>query len=73
MSAPYDPRAAALDALAAMRWPDVSEPPVEQVEAATALLRASYGAGALRVLVSLKDINTAWRAGREGRPLAPPK
>ena len=68
---PYDPRAAALNALAAMRFPDASEPPAEQVEAVEAYFRAAYKVGAAMIVLSPR-VYVAWRAGREGRPLVPP-
>ena len=70
---PYDPRAAALDALAAMRFPDVSEPPAEHVEAVEKYLWAVYALGRACTFVPWQDFeDAAWSAGREGRPLVPP-
>lgn len=45
MTDPYNPRAAALDALAAMRWPDASEPPASLVVAMEVYLTAAHALG----------------------------
>lgn len=84
MTDPYDPRAAALDALAAMRWPDVSEPPVAVVDAMQTYLTATHALGAAVRLAGDVTLSRqggppywagdiAYKYGREGRPLVPPK
>lgn len=73
MSAPYDPRAAALDALAIVRYPDVSDPTVEQVEAMESLLRAMHQLGAAGLKQSMAFCETAYLYGCSGRPIVPPR
>lgn len=77
---PYDPRAAAIDAMAAMRWPDVSEPPPAQLDAMAEYLSLRHAMSRVQVLLERHDcmppisyIVAAAEAGREGRPLVPPK
>lgn len=70
---PYDPHAAALDALAAMRWPDVSEPPREVVIALEVWLIAAHTLGRHDMPAPTCAASDAWMAGRKGRPLAEPQ
>ena len=70
--APYDAHAAALQAVARARYPDVSDPPVEQVVAMEALLVAAYRVGALHLPIRDDVVPQAWLAGHWGRPSVPP-
>ena len=73
MSAPYDPRAAALDALAVESWPDVSGHERDLVIAMEVYLTAAHALGRLGLGRATNAAWRAWNAGRDGRPLADPQ